>query len=110
MSFISFYFLPSFLFLLPHLSFIPVSLIPLFLFFFTSSSLPFPQSIGLCPELQNLFAMTMTSSDQLPFPLRVVNRNEDHDMIRDRVGDRESFSMEAVRDGSLQGVSSLLDC
>ena len=70
------------------------------------SYFPFLSYSGLCPELQNLFAMTMTSSDHLPFPMREAERREGElDMYRGN--GRESIDIEALRDGSVQGVSKL---
>lgn len=66
--------------------------------------------VGLCPELQSLFAMTMTSTESgLPFPLkkghiRQGSASADRTQIKgpgsqqEGVNDRESLSMEAVRD------------
>lgn len=66
--------------------------------------------VGLCPELQSLFGMTMTSTESgLPFPLkkghiRQGSTSADRSVIKgpgsqqEGVNDRESLSMEAVRD------------
>jgi hypothetical protein len=74
-----------------------------------------PSARGLCPELQSLFAMTMTSSERgLPFPLkrgevRPASKGGARSAEKGNVGasghDRESLSIDAVRDNSVESAS-----
>ena len=96
-------------------SYLPPSLFPGCLLHVSSiplSSLLPPSLAGLCPELQSLFAMTMTSSDRLPFPRRLGlaagDRLGGQSVDRRDRGDRESLSVENVRDGSAPGVGLAL--
>jgi hypothetical protein len=74
-----------------------------------------PSARGLCPELQSLFAMTMTSSERgLPFPLKrgevrpasIGEARSAEKTIEGAAGnDRESLSIDAVRDNSVESAS-----
>lgn len=62
-------------------------------------------SKGLCPELQSLFAMTMTSSNSgLPFPLKKgeVVRSSSVGAHGGVGASRESIGIDAVRDNSYE--------